>query len=333
MLLFACNAYRVAIRLAKTDKPDVIIASSVHPFTCVAGILAAKKINVPCVAELRDIWPDAIVAVKKINKKNPIIKIMSKIEKWIYIKSDSLIFTVEGGAEYIKNKGWDKYINLNKVHYINNGVCLSEFDKNVNEKPIDDDDLSNDQIFKIVYTGSLRAANGTDLIIKIAEELIKKSDSIKILLWGGGRDKEWLEKQAHEKNLDNMVIKGSVPREYIPYILRSADVNFLHYPEYDNWKYGGSQNKLFEYLASGKPILYDFEFGYNPIKNFEAGIKSATQDPGDIVDAMIYMQKMTQDQKMKMGENARRAANNFDYRKLTDRLITLLLDLQIKFER
>ena len=42
-------------------KPDVIFASSVHPLTLVAGIKIAKKFGVPCICEVRDLWPESIV--------------------------------------------------------------------------------------------------------------------------------------------------------------------------------------------------------------------------------------------------------------------------------
>ncbi len=51
-----------------------------------------------------------------------------KGEKWIYKKADALIFTVEGGPKYLRDKEWDKEsggsIDLKRVFYINNGIDL-----------------------------------------------------------------------------------------------------------------------------------------------------------------------------------------------------------------
>lgn len=44
-------------------KPDVIIGSSVHPFAAVAAALLAKKYSVPFVFEVRDLWPETLVAM------------------------------------------------------------------------------------------------------------------------------------------------------------------------------------------------------------------------------------------------------------------------------
>ena len=87
---------------AQYGAPDIIYASSVHPLTLVAGIQTAKRFGVKCVCEVRDLWPDSIVAYSsRFTKENPLIKLLYQGEKWIYKKADSLIFTMEGGAQYL----------------------------------------------------------------------------------------------------------------------------------------------------------------------------------------------------------------------------------------
>ena len=55
--------------------------------------------------------------------------------------------------------------------------------------------------------------------------------------------------------LTNIVFKGFVEKRYIPYILSKSQINILNLTDNSILKYGGSQNKLFEYMQSGKPIL------------------------------------------------------------------------------
>src|SRR5690554_4249261 len=88
-------------------KPDVILASSVHPLTMVAGIKLAKKLNIPCICEIRDLWPEAIFAFNKAREKSLIGKLLITGEHWIYKNADALIFTKEGDVDYIKEKKWD----------------------------------------------------------------------------------------------------------------------------------------------------------------------------------------------------------------------------------
>ena len=74
-----------------------------------------------------------------------------------FIRGGQIDFYYAGGKEYIKDKGWDKAIDLRKVHHINNGVDLEEFEYNKRNNHVCDEDLeSNDK--KIVYVGSIRLA-------------------------------------------------------------------------------------------------------------------------------------------------------------------------------
>ena len=78
MLDFYHNVKKTAKEYAETHgKPDIILASSVHPLTLVAGIQLAKHFGVKCICEMRDLWPEAIVAYsKKLKKTNPLVKLL-----------------------------------------------------------------------------------------------------------------------------------------------------------------------------------------------------------------------------------------------------------------
>ncbi len=140
-----CNNLKITVKnllQTKWEKPDVIIASSGHIFVPVVAIFIAKKLKVPCIVEIRDLWPESIVSYsKKITKNHPAIKLLYKLEKWIYKKAERIIFTMEGGAEYIIDQGWDKEIDITKIHHINNGVDLEVFNCNKDTFIIEDEAL------------------------------------------------------------------------------------------------------------------------------------------------------------------------------------------------
>lgn len=110
MIDFYKNVKKTAKEYSRLNgKPDVIYASSVHPLTLVAGIQLAKQFKVKCICEARDLWPEAILSYSKHIKKGSIIaRILYAGEKWIYEKADALIFTQEGGPDYIRAHRWDK---------------------------------------------------------------------------------------------------------------------------------------------------------------------------------------------------------------------------------
>lgn len=82
MVMFSVNLYKVAMFYAqKYNKPDIILASSVHPLTLIAGEKTAEKLGIKCICEIRDLWPESIVAYGLIKENSWITKIMYYFEK------------------------------------------------------------------------------------------------------------------------------------------------------------------------------------------------------------------------------------------------------------
>ncbi len=328
MYQYCANVFSVTKKMIKSgsEKPDVIMGSSGHIFVPVVAIYIAKKLKVPCVVEVRDLWPESIVVYSsKYTKNHPIIKMLYKLEKWIYKKADKIVFTMEGGAKYIQNQGWDNEIDLKKVHHINNGVDLKAFDYNKEHYTIEDKDLDDDSTFKIVYTGSIRRVNNLGIIIDAAKKIQDKN--IKFLIWGGGDELEKLQNRVKDENVDNVVFKGSVEKKYIPYILSKSNLNILHYEYSSVFKYGTSQNKNFEYLASGTPVLNTIKIGYDVVEKNNAGISIETQSVDNICNSIMKLYEMDKAEFEQMCKNARKVAEEYDFSNLTKRLIDVIEDI------
>ena len=55
-------------------------------------------------------------------------------------------------------------IDLEKCHYVNNGVKLDDYYRSIQEDVLPDTDLEDDS-FKVVYTGTLRPVNNVDNLL------------------------------------------------------------------------------------------------------------------------------------------------------------------------
>src|SRR5699024_1335951 len=133
------NYYLRVQKVAKKfGKCDVIYSSSPHSLTWLAAEHIANRLKVPHIAETRDLWPKTFVAMGKMKENSIPARILYKIEKHIYKNADRLIFTMPGGKDYVKSLGG---IDLNKVKYINNGIDIEEFNKNIKENKFSDEDL------------------------------------------------------------------------------------------------------------------------------------------------------------------------------------------------
>ncbi len=313
------NIYEFANRLPKIldtmDKPNVIMATCFDPLSCYAGIQYAKKHKIKAVAEIADLWPETLVDYKGVSKNNPVVQYLRIIEKSIYTKADKIVFTMEGAYDYIIEQGWEKEIPRDKVVFINNGIDLEQFEYNRDHYHIDDSDLNNPELFKVVYVGSIRTVNNLGLLLDTAKDI--SNERIRFLIWGTGDELDKLKKRVIDEKIKNVVFKGFVEKKYIAYITTQADLNLIHNNPSVIFKYGISFNKLFDYLASGKPSLTTFPCKYNPAVYEGAGVdveRPTSQEIAKVID-QLSINDLTD-----YGIRAKEAAKKYDYKALSMRL-------------
>lgn len=327
-ITFYLGLFPVTIKMAKNyGRPDIILASSVHPLTMVAGIQISRILKVPCVCEIRDLWPEAIFNVNKVKENSFLGKLMIRGEHWIYKNADSLIFTKEGDTDYLSERRWLKSqggdVDIHKCHYINNGVDLAQYKERMCKHQFSDEDLENDK-FKIIYTGTIRKVNDLSCVLKCAE-LLKDYTDIQFLIYGDGDFLPQLKEAAISSNLPNIKFKGYLNRKYIPYILSKSSLNLLNYSSnLYNWSRGNSSNKLFEYMASGTPILSTVKMNYSPLEKYNCGLSLQNNSPEEMASAILSFKNMPLKERAILGRNAAKGAEDFDTRVLGKHFICLI---------
>jgi glycosyltransferase involved in cell wall biosynthesis len=306
----------------KFGKPDYIIHDLAIPFG--ANIYkTARKLKAKYVGQIQDLWPESFVAFGLIKRDGIIHKILKKIELRAYQKADELIFSMEGGRDYILRQWWNK-LDISKVHYLNNGVDLADFAANLKEYSLYDADLENEDTFKVVYIGSIRLANDLKKLIEAAE-LLRENERIKFIIFGDGDKRKELMDYVLERNLSNVLFKApKIGIEYVPYVVSHSDLNILNYMPNSIWQYGGSQSKFFQYLAAGKPILSNLQLGYCMIDKYNCGIAKSFSDSGEYKDAILYFVGLKDAEYADLCKNAKNAAAEYDYKYLTGKLVKML---------
>lgn len=303
-------------------RPDAIVATSMPPMSCAAGIKLARKYGCRGIAEIADLWPESLIAYGIAGAHNPAVLWLRRVEKWIYTRSDAVVFTMEGAYDYIREQRWEKVVPRSKVHYINNGVDLEQFNYNKDNFRVDDPDLEDPDTFKVVYTGSIRQVNNLGLLLDAAREV--KDPRVRFLVWGDGDERPALEKRVQDEKIGNVVFKGRVEKKFVPSIVSRADVNIAHNTPSPLFRFGISFNKMFDYLAAGKPVLSDFPCPYNPAADHGAGLDVQQPDAVSIARAVEKMAAMPPQEREAMARNALRTAQEYDFRKLTDKLLDVI---------
>src|SRR5215469_10313818 len=92
------------------------------------------------------------------------------------------------------------------------------------------------------------------------------------------------------------------------------------------YQFGISFNKLCDYVAAGRPVLFAGNPSNNVVKEFQCGIVIPPENPEAFAAAIQRFEDLTPEQRAEMGRNGIRCAKeNFDISMLSDRLEELLL--------
>lgn len=318
-ILFHYNLVKVMKKMPKADlivaTTDALISNPVLDF--------AHKNGIKYVKELLDMWPDIFVDLGLISAKNPIMKYLWHRAKKNYIESDAVVFSLTGCFDYIRAKGWDIEsggpVDMKKIYYINNGVDLKDFDNWKIEYTIDDEDLKSDKK-KVIYLGSIRLVNNVGQLVRAAEKMKDLEDTV-FLIYGDGDDREVLIQYCAEHNLSNVKFKAKwTDPKYVPFILSKSYLNILNYISSEFAKYGISSSKMFQYMASGRPIVCNINLPQCPITNSKIGIAHEMKDENDYAVAIRSLLELPTEEYNVMCKRALETAKMFDYEYLAGKM-------------
>lgn len=278
------------LNVKKRDTPDVIIVSSTSPLPIWKAYFWAKRFNAKLIFEVRDIWPLSIMELGGFKKTNPFVVLLQITENFAYKVSDYVVSVLPKAFEHMKHHGLD----LPRFKYIPNGIEIKTMIKT---------DEVNKDVFKIGYAGTLGIANALKYLIH-ATHLIKESN-IEIHLLGNGPEKEALMEMVKDKNISNVYFHDAVPKNKVGIFLSKMDALFIGWHFSKIYRFGISANKLFDYLASAKPIIHSVDAGNDPVLEAKAGISVKPENPKEIADAILKLYKMPESKRNELGQNGR----------------------------
>ncbi len=308
------------------EHPDVIYASSPLPMAAKSALTFARHHKVPFVFEVRDLWPESIVEYGHLEHQlwsKPMISALYHLEHALYRGADANIFTMEGGADYLREHRWTD-VPLDRVYSINNGVDLQDFNANLQHFTYTDPDLDDEATFKIVYVGSIRMIYHLDQMLDVALRIRNRLPQVRFFFYGDGPERARLEKRVKEEAISNVFFKGKVNKEMIPSILKRADVGLAHNNRMPLARFGTSNNKLFDYLAGGVPVLSTVKSNYSLIEREKIGVETEEQTVESISEAIRYLVELPEEERRAMGQRAAELAKEYDYRRLTEKLEAIL---------
>ncbi|MEE0706245.1 MAG: glycosyltransferase family 4 protein [Adlercreutzia sp.] len=309
-------------------KPDVVLGSNGYPLSPWLANKLAKKYGAASICEVCDLWPLSLEVYGIIGRGGLIAKAMYVLERKNYENADAIVFSMEGGCRYIQDHGWDLEhggrIDLKKVHHINNGVDLEAFDANLANRCVALT-ASEESVPKIIYAGSMQKINNVGYLVDAAACLA--DEPFQFIFYGDGEDAAYLREKVASKGLENVSLPGAIDKRDIPAALDQATLLLMYsLPEEEISRYGMSQNKLFDYLASGKPVLSNLPSEYSVICRYNCGIERTFSDSADFA-AQIAEMVSDKDSMKQWGTNARKTAELYSFVSHTNHLIGIIEEI------
>lgn len=293
------------------ERPDLIIGTSPHLLTPLAAYWAARRYQVPFVMEVTDLWPQTIIDMGAMSSNHPIIKALQLLEKFLYRRANCIITLLPLAHEYITACG----IPREKIVWIPNGVDLSRFNT------ADVKSASNEE-FQVMYLGAHGRANALEVLVQAAKIIQDKGFSeIHFVLMGDGPEKPKLIELAKELKLVNLEFRDPIPKSEVPDVLHKADAFLFNLDDVSVFRYGISPNKLFDFMAAGKPVIASVKAPDNPVEKAQCGLIVPPRNPYALAEAIVKLYEMTPEERENMGRCGQEyVAKHHDISRLAGRL-------------
>lgn len=251
--LFAWRSAREAARVGG----DLVFATSTPLTIALPAVYAAKRCGIPMVFEVRDLWPAVPIALGAL--KNPLSRRLARrLERFAYGNASHVVALAPGMRDAIVETGYPS----ERVSVIPNGADLDLFDVPPEEgnrlrrlhpwlqgRPL------------VLFAGTLGMANGVDYLVRLASTVRTLDPEIRFLVIGGGKEVERVRGMAREQGVleSNFFMMNAIPKREIPAWLSASDlVTALFTGPKIVWK-DAVQNKFFDAMAAGRPIVNNFE--------------------------------------------------------------------------
>lgn len=318
MAAFMLQAWRLGRKLPKLapdmGRPDVVIGSSPHMLTPLAAYRVAKCYRARFIMEVRDLWPQTIIDMGELSEGSPVVRLLRLLEKFLYRRAERIIVLGPQMREYFSARG----VSQERIVWIPNGVDLSRFDSAAMPE-------MGHEGFQVMYLGAHGQANALDVLIQAAKVLQDRGHrDIRFILVGDGPEKPRVMALAQELGLGNVEFREPVPKADVHKVLNEAST-LVTTTESAFFTYGGSINKVFDYMAAIKPLIFSGKATYNPVAEARCGLTVPPRDPEALAEAILKLYRMPLEEREAMGLRGREyVEEHHDIRKLAERLEKVL---------
>ncbi|HHY50769.1 MAG TPA: glycosyltransferase family 4 protein [Alphaproteobacteria bacterium] len=320
ILAFALFALASIVAVLRVRRPDVVFATSTPLTIGIPGMIASAVHAAPMVFEVRDLWPEAPVAMGAL--RNPlVIRLARWLERTIYRRSAHVVALSPGMADGVIAAG----VPSERVSVIPNASDLDLFSPAVSGAAFRQR-LGTEGKFVCTYFGAMGDANDLQQVVEAARILQERGrGDVVFVLHGRGKRRPALEAFCARHGLTNVIFSDArLAKHEVAELVAASDLGMTIYRNLPVL-YTCSPNKLFDTFAAGRPALVNSPGWLRElVTQHQAGVYARPDDAAHLADQIVRLAD-DPDLARAYGRNARRLAESrFDRRTLAAQLLEIL---------
>lgn len=235
---FGAYARAVLRHLRQEPRYDLVCATSSRLMTAFLAALIARRQRVPLFLDIRDLFVDTIRDVLP-RWATPLVPLFRGIERFTFRQADHLNVVSGGFVDYVRRIRGDRPMSV-----VTNGVDDLFLERSFAVRRVADGRR------RVLYAGNVGAGQGLHRVLPALARRTLDTHDYRVIGDGG---QIGLLREA-VTGLPNVSLVPPMGRDALLDEYGDADVLFLHLndlPAFDKVL----PSKLFEYLATGKPVL------------------------------------------------------------------------------
>lgn len=292
MLVYSLRAGTLAG--LRKERPDVCVGVCVHPFAALVAWLVARIKRARFIYEIRDLWPLVLVETGRLSPGGINTKVLYALEAFLVRRAHHIIGAWRYFDRYLAQLGCP----AEKITWIPQFADLSRLPSEIPPEP-------EGEVFTIMYTGGHVHTMGIDVILRAADILQGRSiEKVRFIFVGSGQEKPNLMRLAEQLRLRNVEFRDPVPKDNLYNLMAKANAFIISMRGLPHHQYGVCTNKICDYLAMRRPIIYATLSSYNPVREAGLGFSPSPESAEGIADAVVWLMAKTSEERRTMGERA-----------------------------
>jgi len=270
------------------------------------------------VFHIQDLQPDAAISLGMV-KKGLMVRLLLRIEKFIYAQSDHVATISEGMRKRLLQKG----VPPEKLGLYYNWIKVSEVSVPRQAGKFRSEHPEVNGKWIVAYAGNIGIKQGVDVLVMLAEAMLG-SKHIHFVIAGDGADKDRLHKLAIGKALTNLTFLPFLSQVDYFDLLQDIQLSFIAQRKETGDVFFPS--KLLGIMAMSKPVLISAD-NESEVSCFVRKCKSGLScDAGNIDQLSSAVRLLCEDSNLlkEFGNNARKAVEQFDRELVLGKLLRWL---------